>query len=153
MATGAGSGTQRSSNPPEPKQPPEPQRARAGVAPCVMTGSAARSYRCHTYPVLPDHERERLSQTFDRAAESYDRIRPDYPEALFDDLTALAGLRPGDHLLEVGCGTGQATLPLARRGFRVTCVELGAGLADRPQEPGRVPGGGRRGAVRAMDAR
>jgi SAM-dependent methyltransferase len=36
----------------------------------------------------------------------------------------------GDHLLEVGCATGKATRPLARRGFRITCVELGAGLAE-----------------------
>ena len=54
---------------------------------------------------------------------------PDYPEALFDDLIALAGLTPGDHLLEVGCATGLATRPLARRGFRITCIELGAELA------------------------
>ena len=55
--------------------------------------------------------------------------RPEYPEALFDDLVALAGLTPGDHLLEVGCATGKATRPLARRGYRITCVELGAELA------------------------
>ena len=76
-----------------------------------------------------EDERERLRQTFDRAAERYDRVRPGYPEALFDDLIVLAGLTPGDHLLEVGCATGQATRPLARRGFRITCVELGAELA------------------------
>jgi len=79
--------------------------------------------------VRGDEERERLRETFDQAADSYHRARPDYPEALFEDLIALAGLRPGDRLLEVGCGTGKATLPLARRGFRITCVELGAGLA------------------------
>ena len=77
----------------------------------------------------PENERERLRQTFDRAAELYDRMRPGYPEALFDDLIALTGLVPGDHLLEVGCATGKATRPLARRGFRITCVELGAELA------------------------
>ncbi len=76
-----------------------------------------------------DAERERLRETFDQAAEIYHRVRPDYPEALFDDLIAVAGLAPGDQLLEVGCATGKATLPLARRGFRIVCVELGAGLA------------------------
>ena len=76
-----------------------------------------------------DAERERLRQTFDQAAESYDRVRPDYPDELFDDLVALTGVTPGDHLLEVGCATGKATRPMARRGFRITCVELGAGLA------------------------
>jgi SAM-dependent methyltransferase len=32
-------------------------------------------------------------------------------------------------VLEIGCGTGQATVPLAQRGYAVVCVELGAGLA------------------------
>lgn len=77
----------------------------------------------------PEEERERLRQTFNQAADSYDRARPDYPDALFDDLVALTGLAPGDHLIEVGCATGKATRPLARRGFRITCVELGAELA------------------------
>lgn len=94
-----------------------------------MTSSRPRHHRWHTCPVLPDEERERLRQTFNQAAEIYDRVRPDYPEALFDDLVALTGLVPGDRLLEVGCGTGKATRPLARRGFCVTCVELGADLA------------------------
>ncbi|HET9971528.1 MAG TPA: class I SAM-dependent methyltransferase [Streptosporangiaceae bacterium] len=76
-----------------------------------------------------EDKRERLRQTFGQAAERYDRARPEYPEALFDDLVALAGLSPGDRLIEVGCATGKATRPLARRGFRITCVELGAELA------------------------
>jgi SAM-dependent methyltransferase len=79
--------------------------------------------------VHADSEREQLRQTFDQAAEIYDRVRPDYPSALFDDLIALTGLAPGDHLLEVGCATGKATRPLAERGFRITCVELGPELA------------------------
>jgi SAM-dependent methyltransferase len=79
--------------------------------------------------VHADEDRERLRQTFDAAAARYDRARPEYPGALFDDLVALAGLKPGDHLLEVGCATGKATRPLARRGYRITCVELGPELA------------------------
>lgn len=80
-------------------------------------------------PVRSDAERERLRVTFDQTAESYHRARPDYPEALYEDLVTLAGLAPGDRLVEVGCATGKATLPLARRRFRITCVELGAELA------------------------
>jgi SAM-dependent methyltransferase len=76
-----------------------------------------------------DRERETLRQTFDQAAESYQRARPDYPDELFDDLIAVTGLAAGNRLLEVGCATGKATLPLARRGFLLTCVELGPDLA------------------------
>lgn len=79
--------------------------------------------------MMPDEERLRLRGTFNAVAESYNRVRPDYPGELFDDLIAIAGLAPGDHLLEVGCGPGKATLPLARRGFRVTCIEPGPELA------------------------
>ena len=40
------------------------------------------------------------------------------------------GLRAGDRVLEVGSGTGIATTPLLERGLVVTCVELGANLAE-----------------------
>jgi SAM-dependent methyltransferase len=40
------------------------------------------------------------------------------------------GLDPSSaKILEIGCGTGQATLPLARRGCHIVCVEMGANLA------------------------
>ena len=70
-----------------------------------------------------------LRGTFDTAAETYDRARPEYPGALYGDLVALAKLRAGSRLLEIGCGTGKATLPLARRGYRIVCIELGSELA------------------------
>jgi SAM-dependent methyltransferase len=76
-----------------------------------------------------DMDHRALARTFDDEAELYDRARPTYPAAVFDDLTALARLPTGARILEVGCGTGQATLQLAERGFRVTCVELGESLA------------------------
>jgi SAM-dependent methyltransferase len=76
-----------------------------------------------------DAERETLRATFDQAADRYHRARPDYPNALYNDLIDLATLVPGDRLLEVGCATGKATRPLAERGFRITCVELGPALA------------------------
>ncbi|MBI2913491.1 MAG: class I SAM-dependent methyltransferase [Chloroflexi bacterium] len=78
---------------------------------------------------MTETDRELLRATFDEDAALYDRARPSYPEQLFDDLVQLAGLQPGASLLEIGCGTGQATLPLARRGFRIVCVELGDNLA------------------------
>jgi SAM-dependent methyltransferase len=73
--------------------------------------------------------RERLRASFDKAAELYDRARPRYPAALFEDLADLTGIGPGSRVLEIGPGTGQATLPLAERGCRVVAVELGPDLA------------------------
>ena len=44
-------------------------------------------------------------------------------------------------MLEIGCGTGQATVPLAERGLAVTAVELGANLADLARHrTARFPG-------------
>lgn len=70
-----------------------------------------------------------MRTTFDAVAEDYDRVRPSYPDKVFDDLVEVAGLSLGARLLEIGCGTGQATLPLARRGFSLVAVELGERLA------------------------
>src|SRR5215213_732865 len=71
---------------------------------------------------------ERLRSTFDQAAELYDRVRPRYPPALFDDLADLTGIGPGSRVLEIGPGTGQATIPLAERGCQVVPGEPGAYL-------------------------
>ncbi|MGI8794764.1 MAG: class I SAM-dependent methyltransferase, partial [Acidimicrobiales bacterium] len=74
-------------------------------------------------------ERERLAATFDRAADRYQRARPEYPAELYDHLLLITELSPPARLLEIGCATGKATLPLARRGFHITCLEPGAALA------------------------
>lgn len=80
---------------------------------------------------MTDEEARRhcLRAGFDGLAEDYERTRPVCPPQLFDDLILLAGLRPGDRVIEIGCGTGQATAPLAERGLAVTGIELGAELA------------------------
>lgn len=70
-----------------------------------------------------------LRATFDRDAALYDQLRPDYPEALFDDLVTLSGLPAGGNVLEIGCGTGKATVPMAQRGYRILGIELGANMA------------------------
>lgn len=73
--------------------------------------------------------RTRHRTTFDEIPELYDRARPAYPSELFDDLVELAGLSERARLLEIGCGPGLATVPLAERGLHIVCVELGAHLA------------------------
>jgi len=73
-------------------------------------------------------------RTFDLVADGYDAARPTYPVQLFADLVTLAGLKPGDRLLEIGCATGKATRPLLERGFSVVCIELGAQLAERARQ-------------------
>jgi SAM-dependent methyltransferase len=74
-------------------------------------------------------DRTRLRATFDEAALLYDEVRPGYPEDLFDEVVTLSRIPAGGRILEIGCGTGQATLPFARRAYRILCVELGENLA------------------------
>jgi SAM-dependent methyltransferase len=66
---------------------------------------------------------------FGEVADAYDRVRPTYPEPLFDAVARFAALGPGDRVLEVGCGTGRATVPLARRGLTVLGLEPSADMA------------------------
>jgi SAM-dependent methyltransferase len=68
--------------------------------------------------------------SFDTVAQSYDEVRPRYPEALFDDLLNIAHPRQGGRILEVGAGSGIATRPFAARGFDVVALEPGAELAS-----------------------
>lgn len=70
-----------------------------------------------------DHER-RLA--FGAVAEEYDRMRPGYPDALIDAVVGRAGI---GRALEIGCGTGIATLPFARRGMEITAIEPSAAMA------------------------
>lgn len=76
-----------------------------------------------------DARRHRLRATFEEVPELYDAARPLYPRRVFDDLVELANLEAGSRVLEIGPGTGLATLPLAERGLRVVGVELGERLA------------------------
>ena len=73
---------------------------------------------------------ERQRRTFERTAEAYDRYRPTYPDAIFDDIRAFADLAPDDAILEIGCGTGRATKHFAAWGNPVVAIEPAAAMAD-----------------------
>jgi SAM-dependent methyltransferase len=79
---------------------------------------------------LAASDRDQLRLTFGSDAELYDRMRPTYPTRMFDDLAQHAGIGPGCRVLEIGPGTGQATVPLAERGCRLIGVELSPSLAE-----------------------
>jgi SAM-dependent methyltransferase len=71
---------------------------------------------------------------FDQVADVYQAARPDYPEALFDDVVSYADLRQGDKILDVGCGTGQATKSFAGRGFSVLGIDPGPEMLRAARE-------------------
>jgi len=72
--------------------------------------------------------------TFDQVADLYKTSRPGYPDALIDDVIAYADLRPRDRILEIGCGTGQATEGFARKGYAIVATEPGADMLHGARE-------------------
>ncbi|MGH3448151.1 MAG: class I SAM-dependent methyltransferase [Nocardioidaceae bacterium] len=74
------------------------------------------------------HRRD-FGWVFNEMPELYDRVRPRYPDELFTDLVSITGMDERASVLEVGCGTGQATRSLAALGCSVTAVEPGAEMA------------------------
>ena len=56
-------------------------------------------------------------------ANIYDEIRPSYPMELIEDIVSLTGINHRSHLLEVGAGTGKATLIFAEKKFKVIAIE------------------------------
>ena len=66
-----------------------------------------------------------LRLTFNEDALNYDRLRPSYADELFDDIIRFSNLNSSKSALEIGSGTGQATLPFLRSGSKVTAIEIG----------------------------
>jgi SAM-dependent methyltransferase len=73
-------------------------------------------------------------KVFNEIAVEYDRNRPAYPDVLVDQACKVAGVRDGDRVLEIGCGTGQLTRSLLARGLRVTALEPGDKLVRIAEE-------------------
>ncbi len=63
-------------------------------------------------------------------AVTYEEIRPSYPEQLIEDIILRTGLNNSDRLLELGAGTGKATVQFAEKGFQVQAIEIGEDMAE-----------------------
>jgi SAM-dependent methyltransferase len=67
---------------------------------------------------------------FGEAAELYDRARPGYSDALVEDVVSFGGLDARScHALEIGAGTGKATVAFARNGAQVHALEPDPAMA------------------------
>ncbi len=65
---------------------------------------------------------------------AYEHGRPPYPARVFELLRSVGALEPGCRVVEIGPGTGVATVELLGAGAAVTAVELSDALADRLEE-------------------
>jgi len=66
-----------------------------------------------------------LKYSFADIAEEYDAIRPGYPTELYKTLATHCKLNSGAKALEIGCGTGQATVNLVKYVGDLLCIDLG----------------------------
>jgi len=73
---------------------------------------------------------DQASARFAAQALDYDRYRPRYPNDVFELLLRETGVVRGDGVVEIGAGTGIATVPLADLGLDVVAVEPAPELAD-----------------------
>ncbi len=75
-----------------------------------------------------------LRLTFNEDAPNYERFRPTYSDELFDDVIRFSSLGENKRALEIGIGTGQATLPFLKTGCKVTAIEIGDKLTQFSRE-------------------
>ena len=71
-----------------------------------------------------------LKLSFNEDVINYDRWRPNYVEALFNDVIDHTSINNTSKLLEIGVGTGQATLPFLKLHCQIDGIELGNRLAE-----------------------
>lgn len=67
---------------------------------------------------------------FNEDALNYDRWRPTYGTEIFNDIINYSELNNLKNALEIGIGTGQATLPILKTGCKITAVEIGESLSE-----------------------
>jgi SAM-dependent methyltransferase len=79
-------------------------------------------------------QRKALRFSFDEASHEYDEARPGYPDEIIEDIIHITNIPNGGKILEVGCGTGQATIPFAKRGYMMLCLDIGKELVEIARE-------------------
>ncbi|MCL2415388.1 MAG: class I SAM-dependent methyltransferase [Defluviitaleaceae bacterium] len=65
---------------------------------------------------------------FDEIVETYDKARWDYPSELYEDIFKYCGA--GKKALEIGAGTGRATIPFLNADYDITAVELAKNMVE-----------------------
>lgn len=71
-----------------------------------------------------------LRRSFNEDEVNYDKYRPEYPNELFEDIISYSKIKSGSNLIEIGIGTGQATLPFIQLGCNIDGIELGDKLSS-----------------------
>ena len=70
----------------------------------------------------------------------YARFRLHYPPELIARVIAMAGVAPGDGVLDLGCGPGLLAVPFAEAGMRVTGIDPEPDMLEAARETAREAG-------------
>jgi SAM-dependent methyltransferase len=73
---------------------------------------------------------------FNPTAADYSAYRPEFPEELFTRLATMGAGLPGQRLVDLGTGTGTLARGFARRGCRVTGIDIADALLDEARKRG-----------------
>ncbi len=86
---------------------------------------------------MPLHD---AARGFERAADAYERGRPEYPSSAVGRVVSALGLGPGKRLLDVGAGTGKLSRLVAASGATVLAADPADAMIRRlAGAPGVVP--------------
>lgn len=70
-----------------------------------------------------------FNASFDAYADNYQLVRPGYPDELMADIVKVCNISDRSTLLEIGAGSGIATVKLAVNGSKIVALEPGENLA------------------------
>ena len=73
----------------------------------------------------------RQRRIWSRRVNSWDHHTPSGLEKVTAAVLAAASPQPGDQVVDLGCGTGQLSLPLAERGARVLAIDVSSAMVRR----------------------
>ena len=71
-----------------------------------------------------------LEWTFDAIANTYEKIRPCYVQAVYETIFNYIPLDENSYAIEIGSGSGQATAPILATGCHLTAVEYGKQFSE-----------------------
>lgn len=71
------------------------------------------------------------TEKFTGKAIDYDKYRPGYPQALYNEIILKASLTDKSVIADIGAGTGKFSLPLLKAAYKVYCVEPNADMKER----------------------
>jgi ubiquinone/menaquinone biosynthesis C-methylase UbiE len=71
-----------------------------------------------------------LKEAFGNISNLYDTTRPSYPKQLVNDILNISRIPPKGKILEIGCGSGKATVLFAQKRYNITALDISGELVS-----------------------